>query len=1440
MAPGPSRIKGAQAAVAEKRAADKKRYQKFPGRIYVVNGKTIELETLYLVDTPHPLRSNVPGGKTYIYYADTSKAGCQKTWDQEKDLEVPMGTTEVILALGHLQLYDKDAVFSRSLHGGQDPMKDIVQIWVTGGRLYTAPQKLAIESARDTMLGPKESRARARATDVLDEKNKATGEMIGGTAYERTPYSVSVKAPARAYTIGPSLEAPTSIMAPVASTKIDAPGCEEMLDARSAMLRLATAGAMRAAEEGPEALQGLLQQHSDFVNKPRTGSPDNWAYGTTQINIAAAKMETADPENATLSADLATFGVGHIDGGDAPAYTTHMGCYHDVPKKYKPGRFHILQLGVFVLLEQYCGINFYGLRKHGGTASMCPLGGTLRSWAYRFVAISYPPKRMVNGTARFSLAALPNEQALLIPPEMINAGCSAQEAKGWSPAATTGRSTFIREGVRMMDAQVLVAFVVHNLIALCFYVLRQLPAEWGVRLEPDMISKAITFVDADGRRKNTGQWLHAPGHRRAHDVAWDLYTGGGDTVDQDIMRSAATEKWDKYQNEVAMHIPYTGQKGGVFYRLPEPIDTKKKKKKKVPKPREERDSTSASGDNLSDAEPSSEETPEKPLPKKPKKPKKIIPPPDHTDTGSAGSESDSEEEPPAPEPPIGANTRAGRAAARAERMAHDELSTAPLSENQKGKRKAVSDEDEPEAAVRPTKKHELVNPPSDRLVARRSSRFESDSMRFNMVVVDESPAIAEEDVEMEDITSRRQLRSSRADSFVTLLHFDSIDANLTSLEYSCLTIANSRLDRADLWDVQNKLQLVEMAVFRAPNSEETPGFIMRLWPSVAALEQDEALTAVQQRRNRAVIMTTNYYAWRWLDGYCAHMIERALSDSAQDCWIAKLAQDVCSALTLRTQSMTFFPGTYNIDDASPEPFTYSCARPMYLTAGPELTEQVLTLTTTIIATWLRFPLEGLARQQAWFVHAIVTTIGHDALLLDEVWLAHSNVRKYILGKARHKAAMLACYTNLKEELGEHLLADVKSEERRMLTSISQLVKQACTGTLKYTPLGDSFEFAAVATPPAEDVELPPDIPARVEPDGLWTGDDDESGLRRGEPEEEGEPEEDLLEVASEKLFTRYIAFLTEAEQVLDDLPKPNTFQSKLLQKMDYIFPFREHAPSRVRAAGPNGPFTPERCRTDEGLYSGLVYRGVTFGTEFGREDPMVYQDADAFHKAEEAAIKKYFQAHGHAPDEKYFCDSAAFGPHNKRRKLHLVDTYSDSVASWGWSKQFEKRDKIPFLECWDNFRNPARFPIIGPLAGYLLTADFVYSGAVVAPTVDEMAHVIWFMNKGAASGLEHLRLIPKRAVSAAKYVSRADKEKVRKAVHRLYKRLQTVLSEATRTRIGFDLIVLEHSLCKFGRCIAKRWFLLEKGVPRKAKTSTKATTKIKAKKKGKKSVVKRR
>ncbi len=98
-----------------------------------------------------------------------------------------------------------------------------------------------------------------------------------------------------------------------------------------------------------------------------------------------------------------------------------MFVFSDLPEEegVDPGRFHFLNYGFYVSLDVGYTFFFSGLHQHGGTAPLAPPDTDAPEWAVRGVLIGYPPRTIMQGNVRHTLAALPHRaEPLYITPEM--------------------------------------------------------------------------------------------------------------------------------------------------------------------------------------------------------------------------------------------------------------------------------------------------------------------------------------------------------------------------------------------------------------------------------------------------------------------------------------------------------------------------------------------------------------------------------------------------------------------------------------------------------------------------------------------------------------------------------------------------------------------------------------------------------------------------------------------------------------------------------------------------------------------------------------------------------------------------------------------------------------------------------------------------------------
>ena len=175
-------------------------------------------------------------------------------------------------------------------------------------------------------------------------------------------------------------------------------------------------------------------------------------------------------------------------------------------------------------------------------------------------------------------------------------------------------------------------------------------------------------------------------------------------------------------------------------------------------------------------------------------------------------------------------------------------------------------------------------------------------------------------------------------------------------------------------------------------------------------------------------------------------------------------------------------------------------------------------------------------------------------------------------------------------------------------------------------------------------------------------------------------------------------------------------------------------------------------------------------------------------------------------DMSYFCDQRAYGTVNPSRKVGLAKTYWETLAGGKWT-EFVGDRIVSFMECYDFFtagRSPPHFPQLGPLASYLLAADFSYCHPKVvdSPTLSEMAFLIRSFNKGAVSGLETLGFITPRAHTGKK-ACKGDLKEIEAAFGKVYELLKKIIPPEHQGTINLDLIMTEHTLCKFSRAKGK-------------------------------------
>ena len=512
-----------------------------------------------------------------------------------------------------------------------------------------------------------------------------------------------------------------------------------------------------------------------------------------------------------------------------------------------------------------------------------------------------------------------------------------------------------------------------------------------------------------------------------------------------------------------------------------------------------------------------------------------------------------------------------------------------------------------------------------------------------------------------------------------------------------------------------------------------------------------------------IMMLFSHHMWYWLDVYIAKTAREFLESPERavlqdETWLKSLVDNVQAMYIERLARHTFIAAAYGIT---------VCHREHTITLDPrqsprtKQTSCIVSSVIEIIQGWLQFPTHCNARAQAWFIHVIITQFNINLLYLDHIWTTYNNAVKNLFRRGTWHLDSFSCLKPVIDAAPDHPLFDTTSEETKRVKDLGRIIDDFISGKFPSRPQGNSESAINPNT-----IQLP----------------------------------QSLQNVAEDRIavFKSFIRHSMNFVLSLSMQGVPSSLITKFTRFGDKSIPFRELAPSRSRFKGPDGPFAPDVVRTTKGIFSTLVWRGITFTAPFSLDHGTVMVFDSAVHFEQVCTGK-----HKGKPAN-FFCNTSAYGMHNPHRKVPLAHTYWASLKGNVWP-DFVGNRVVPFKECYFFFRNRGKpgakaFPNIGPLTSYLLAADLVYAGVVERPSVQDVACIIREVDKGPIAALEGLGLVTRQTADSKPNLSQCQA-----ALEYVYGVVCEVVPEEHRETLYVDYIMLEHSLCKFSRATKGGW-----------------------------------
>jgi len=214
-----------------------------------------------------------------------------------------------------------------------------------------------------------------------------------------------------------------------------------------------------------------------------------------------------------------------------------------------------------------------------------------------------------------------------------------------------------------------------------------------------------------------------------------------------------------------------------------------------------------------------------------------------------------------------------------------------------------------------------------------------------------------------------------------------------------------------------------------------------------------------------------------------------------------------------------------------------------------------------------------------------------------------------------------------------------------------------------------------------------------------------------------------------------------------------------------------------------------------GFFNILAFRGVFFGSPFTHSDHFRWFDSLAdwkqFYAMEKGEANKY-------EDERYYVTKNCYGQSQIGRQLSLLPSYWDQRTLW--NDMFNKPAKPTVCKVFkwliarqtvDVYKKQSVtvFSNIGELTALLICGDLVEAGIIPMPSAEEWAKLIAKVGKGSKAGLEMCGFIE----------GNNNQQRICEAFVSLDLALQQELSNKEKEAIGYNVIMLEHALCKIKR-----------------------------------------
>ncbi|TFK59903.1 hypothetical protein BDN72DRAFT_780104, partial [Pluteus cervinus] len=265
----------------------------------------------------------------------------------------------------------------------------------------------------------------------------------------------------------------------------------------------------------------------------------------------------------------------------------------------------------------------------------------------------------------------------------------------------------------------------------------------------------------------------------------------------------------------------------------------------------------------------------------------------------------------------------------------------------------------------------------------------------------------------------------------------------------------------------------------------------------------------------------------------------------------------------------------------------------------------------------------------------------------------------------------------------------------------------------------------------------------------------------------------------------FISFLQDVLPVLSQPfsafeTSPNLVLKAISHKPDFFLPFRQLAPTIIRAESTIFSRV-DRLNTTAGLFNAVAFRAVFYGSDWAREHLRWFENYKEW--------QDYYKIN--KQPEPHYVNKGAYGAYMANRSIEWLkgdwDKAVKAVEKGAWAAIVQKA-KAGDIQALFDFLCP--FTGIGKLSALLIIGDLVECGFIPMPSAEAWGALIAAIERGGQKGLVQLGLVD--LVSA---------QSVASAFASLHTHVLQVIPSDQLRRFRYDVITLEHAVCKYSRAL---------------------------------------